>query len=78
MYGREVTPELRGEFRPGDVRHLATDATRLRGLGWKPQVCLEEGLHRYAEWIQRYSTIEEYFTEAEKLLKSTRVVMQST
>ena len=30
VYGREVTPELRGEFRPGDVRHLVTDASRLK------------------------------------------------
>ena len=78
VYSRKVTPELRGEFRPGDVRHLITDATRLRALGWKPKVLLEEGLKQYADWIRTYSTIEEYFTEAEKLLKSTNVVMRST
>jgi dTDP-L-rhamnose 4-epimerase len=78
VYGRGMKPELRGEYRPGDVRHLVTDATRLRTLGWKPQVLLEEGLQLYAKWIQRYSTIEEYFSEAEKLLKTTRVVMQSS
>lgn len=77
VYGREVRPELRGEFRPGDFRHLFTDATRLQALGWKPQVSLEEGLRRYAAWIQTYGTIEEYFTEAERLLRETRVVMQS-
>jgi dTDP-L-rhamnose 4-epimerase len=78
VYGREVTPELRGEFRPGDVRHLVTDSTRLRALGWKPEVLLEEGLQLYANWIQSYTTIEEYFSEAEQLLKTTRVVMQSS
>jgi dTDP-L-rhamnose 4-epimerase len=77
VYGRTVKPELRGEFRPGDVRHLVTDASRLRTLGWKPQVLLEEGLRRYAAWIQSYTTVEEYFTEAEQLLKTTRVVLQS-
>ena len=70
VYGRNVTPELRGEFRPGDVRHLATDATRLMALGWKPEVLLEEGLQLYAAWIQSYTTIEEYFSEAEKLLEN--------
>lgn len=77
VYGREVRPELRGEFRPGDFRHLTTDAGKLSALGWSPTVTLEEGLGRYAAWIQTYSTIEEYFTEAERLLKSTRVVMKS-
>lgn len=76
-YGRDVQPALRGEFRPGDFRHLFTDAACLRSLGWEPQVSLEEGLRRYAAWIQTYGTIEEYFTEAERLLKRTQVVLQS-
>lgn len=75
VYNREVTPILRSEFRPGDSRHLVTDASRLRALGWAPKVFLEEGLRRYADWIRSYTSIEEYFSEAEQLLKSTRVVM---
>jgi len=77
VYRRRVRAELRGEFRPGDVRHLVTDASRLRALGWAPQVPVQEGLMRYAAWIQQFTTIREYFTEAERLLKSTQVVMQS-
>ena len=77
VYGRGVQPELRSEFRPGDFRHLSTDATRLRELGWVPQVALNDGLRRYADWIQSYTTIEEYFSEVEHLLKSTNVVMQT-
>ena len=77
VYHRPVTPLLRREFRPGDSRHLVTDASRLRALGWSPQVMLEEGLQRYADWIRSYSTVEDYFTEAEQLLKNTRVVMKT-
>ena len=77
VYGRDVQSELRSEFRPGDFRHLSTDAARLRDLGWEPQVALNDGLRRYADWIQSYTTIEEYFSEAERLLKTTNVVMQT-
>ena len=77
VYGREVRPEMRGEFRPGDFRHLSTDASRLRALGWTPRIALEEGLQRYAGWIRGFVGIQEYFSEAEKLLKNTRVIMQS-
>ena len=77
VYGRDVCPELRGEFRPGDFRHLFTDTSSLRSLGWAPQIVLEEGLRRYAAWIQNYSSVEEYFTEAERQLKSTQMVLQS-
>ena len=76
-YGTEVTPALRGEFRPGDFRHLSTDAGKLRALGWVPQVTLAEGLRRYADWIEGYGSVEEYFSEAERLLKETQVIMQA-
>lgn len=77
VYGRKVQPEIRGEFRPGDFRHLSTDATKLRSLGWEPKIGLEEGLRQYAAWIRGFVGIQEYFTEAERLLKNTRVIMQS-
>lgn len=77
VYGRAVTPELRADFRPGDFRHLVADASRLRALGWEPQVPLAEGLQRYAAWIQTYGSIEEYFSAAEQSLKATQVVMES-
>ncbi len=77
VYGREVQPVLRGEFRPGDCRHLSTDASRLRALGWKPEVDLRSGLERYAAWISRTGTVEEYFSSAEAMLKKTNVVIQS-
>jgi dTDP-L-rhamnose 4-epimerase len=75
-YQREAPAALRGEFRPGDFRHLSADASKLRKLGWAPQTPLAEGLRRYATWIQGYGTVEEYFSEAERLLKETQVIMQ--
>ncbi len=35
----EIDPEL---FRPADPRSLVGDASRLRGLGWKPSVQFSE------------------------------------
>ena len=33
--------------RPGEVRHIALDATRAQAeLGWEPEVGLDEGLER--------------------------------
>ena len=77
VYGRKANPELRAEFRSGDFRHLVSDASKLRALGWEPCVQLENGLLQYANWIQRQNGIEEYFTEAEQLLKSTNIIQES-
>lgn len=77
VYGNVVQPELRGEYRIGDFRHLVSDASSLKSLGWNPKVELEEGLRRYAGWIYTFSNVKEYFTEAEKELKNKQVILQS-
>jgi dTDP-L-rhamnose 4-epimerase len=77
VYGREVGYKIRGEFRPGDFRHLVADASRLRALGWKPTISLNEGLQRYADWIMGYGTIKEYFSKAELFLKQTQVILNA-
>lgn len=77
LYGKPATTIRRGEFRPGEVRHLFADTSRIRALGWAPSVPLEEGLRRYAAWITRQKDIREYFSEAEALMKCTQVVRQS-
>lgn len=39
----------------GDAEHTYADTGKAeRELGWRPQVTLEDGLKRYAEWIRNY------------------------
>jgi len=41
------------DFRKGEVRHIALDASRLRReLGWKPAVSFEEGMAQTAAWYR--------------------------
>jgi dTDP-L-rhamnose 4-epimerase len=70
----DIQPEARGEFRPGEMRHLTSDTKLIRAAGYKPQVRLEEGIQRYIDWIKSQSDIRDYFTEAEQILKSKGIV----
>jgi dTDP-L-rhamnose 4-epimerase len=70
----DIEPEARGEFRPGEMRHLTSDTAKIRSAGYKPQVELEEGIQRYIDWIRSQSDIREYFSEAEQILKSKGIV----
>jgi dTDP-L-rhamnose 4-epimerase len=70
----DIEPEARGEFRPGEMRHLTSDTTKIRSAGYKPQVGLEEGIQRYIDWIRSQSDIRDYFSEAEQILKSKGIV----
>src|SRR5437667_594574 len=70
----DIEPEARGEFRPGEMRHLTSDTKKIRSAGYKPQVELEEGIQRYIDWIRSQSDIRDYFSEAEQILKSKGIV----
>ena len=70
----DIEPEARGEFRPGEMRHLTSDTKKIRGAGYKPRVELDEGIQRYIDWIRSQSDICEYFSEAEQILKSKGIV----
>lgn len=49
--GLRAEPEFTGSIRPGDPEALVADCSRLRALGWRPEVGLEEGLRRTAAWL---------------------------
>src|SRR3989440_8235645 len=69
-----IASEANGEFRPGEMRHLTSDTTRIRSIGYEPQVDLADGIARYIEWIRGQSDIRDYFSGAEQILKSKGIV----
>jgi dTDP-L-rhamnose 4-epimerase len=73
-YQAGVNPELAGEFRPADFRHLLADAGKIESLGWKPTVPVAEGVRRYAQWILSKPRPAEYFSRAQEALKQMRIV----
>lgn len=74
LYGREMKPDLPGEFRWGDVRHILLDPAKLNQLGFKASTSLNEGLGRFVNWIKSQGSIEEYFSDAYADLKKKRVI----
>ena len=61
--GLPVSPELPGRFRFGDTRHIISDLSRLRTLGWEPQDTLETAAQAYAEWAKRQPGFRDYSDE---------------
>ena len=67
-------PEINGEFRPGEMRHLTSDTRLARSAGYKPTVDLSDGIARYIDWIRTQSDIRDYFSEASEILKNKGIV----
>src|SRR5947209_454680 len=72
----DIEPEARGEFRPGEMRHLTTDATRVRAAGYEPHVDLATGIARYLDWIRSQFSVRDYFSEAATILRNKGIVHQ--
>jgi dTDP-L-rhamnose 4-epimerase len=72
--GIKIAPEAKGEFRPGEMRHLTSDITRIRAAGYAPQVDLADGIGHYLDWIRAQKDVREYFSEAADILRSKGIV----
>lgn len=50
--GREI-PVAREDWRPGDQRVFIADIHKAnRDFGWKPEIGVEEGVHRLIDWVR--------------------------
>jgi dTDP-L-rhamnose 4-epimerase len=72
--GIPLEPLARGEFRPGEIRSLISDISRIRTIGYEPQTSIEEGIARYVAWIKTQGAVKDYFALAEKGLREKGIV----
>jgi dTDP-L-rhamnose 4-epimerase len=70
----KLAPLARGEFRPGEIRSLISDISRIRTIGYEPQTTIEQGITRYVEWIKTHGAVEDYFSKAEAGLRAKGIV----
>ena len=52
QYGSDLPPEVTGEYRFGDTRHILSDVGALRALGWEPQRSPADSVAAYSEWLK--------------------------
>jgi len=75
--GKDIEPDIPGEYRPGEMRALISDTSRLGALGFRAQTSLEDGIDRYLAWIQEQGDVGEYFSEAARRLRERQIVKQA-
>ena len=73
----QIEPVARGEFRPGEMRHLTPDISRVRSAGYAPEVNLATGIELYLEWIRAQGGVRDYFAAAERVLREKQIVQQA-
>ena len=77
-YGREVPMVVSGMYRLGDIRHNFADTTRLREvLKVTPKVEFDEGMRRFAEWVDAQSASGNGFERSLEEMRSRGLLRNS-
>jgi dTDP-L-rhamnose 4-epimerase len=57
--GKQIAPEVTGEFRVGDIRHCFADVSlACETLGFEPQVSLDDGVAELAGWLAGQTAVD--------------------
>lgn len=72
--GKEIDPEIPGEYRVGDTRHSVSDISKLKELGWEPKKGLDEIFEDYIDWIKEQGEIGQYFEKADRRMREKDIV----
>lgn len=75
-FDREIDPVPSGMYRFGDTRHIYSDVTPLRRLGWSPRRAAEESVAEYVAWLREHGDVEDILAHAEKQMKAMGVVRE--
>lgn len=73
-FDRELEPAPSGLYRFGDTRHICSDITKLRGLGWEPKRTADDSVAEYVAWLRAQDDIEDILAYAERTMKSMNVL----
>jgi dTDP-L-rhamnose 4-epimerase len=73
----DMQPLIPGEFRLGDTRHTISDISALSALGWQPAIPVEQNVHEYVGWLLEQTGTDEFFREADKIMREQGVIRRS-
>lgn len=72
--GSDLRPVLEGQFRLGDTRHVVSDVSALRSLGWEPVVPLAEIMRQYVDWVRERKQVGLSSLDADAVMRAKGVV----
>lgn len=72
--GKSIEPIIAKYYRYGDTRHIFSDISKLRSLGWNPKVAIEDSIGEYWEYLKKQTDIDDILEYAEKTMMKKGVV----
>jgi len=67
-------PDMPGLYRVGDTRHIQSDVTRLRGLGWEPKGQQRAMVQAYVDWARSHPDLSDTSEQAVRRMRDLGVL----
>jgi dTDP-L-rhamnose 4-epimerase len=77
QYGSARPGAVTGEYRVGDTRHILSDITALRALGWEPRRTPADSVAAYAAWLEGMDGLAGVLAEADARMRALGVVRKA-
>jgi len=76
-FGKDIEPGIPGAFRFGDTRHIFSDVSKLKALGWTPKRSVEESVRQYMAWLVQQPDLEDRLSGAQRTMEEMGVVRKA-
>jgi dTDP-L-rhamnose 4-epimerase len=77
QYGSTEEALITGEYRFGDTRHIQSDISALRKLGWEPSRTPADSVAAYAAWLEGIGGLDGVLAEANARMRALGVVRKA-
>jgi dTDP-L-rhamnose 4-epimerase len=74
QYDADEPGVVTGEYRFGDTRHIVSDISALRSLGWQPRRTVEDSVAAYAAWLDGMTGLDCILDESKARMRALGVV----
>lgn len=69
LYQKELSPQIVGKYRTGDIRHCFSDISALSALGYRPRWAIRDGLRDLVRWGMTQKAMDRTKSADSELLK---------
>jgi dTDP-L-rhamnose 4-epimerase len=76
-YGSDQPGVVTGEYRFGDTRHILSDTSALRALGWEPRHAPADSVAAYAAWLKGMDGLDGVLAAANARMRALGVVRKA-
>ena len=76
-FGSSQPGVVTGEYRFGDTRHIVSDISALRALGWEPRHTPADSVAAYAAWLKDMDGLDRVLAEANSRMRALGVVRKA-